>query len=190
MAKVLSIFGVLFGIFLLFFFTPRLFLHTGSISSAHDAGATPVNPKPTLSATQEDDLAAEQAALAGAQTFYTVDYQQGMQAWLDRLCSVSTGTGCDIYQNVIAPKLWDGFDQAKTVTTAQASAVAKVAAQVADSRNNSPMQVWRLQVHLSAPWPQQKVPELDFPALSLVIKENGAWKFERFLTEEEAQALQ
>jgi hypothetical protein len=189
MAKGLSILIVLIGILLLVLFGPRLFSHAGLISSAHAAAATPVNPTPIMSATQEEDQAAEQAALAGAQAFYTVDYRQGMQAWLDRLCSVSTATGCDIYQNMIAPKLWDGFEQAKTVTTAQASAEAKVADQIAASRDNAPMQLWRLQVHLSAPWPQQKVPRLDFPALALVIKENGAWKFERFLTEEEAQVL-
>jgi hypothetical protein len=31
----------------------------------------------------------------------------------------------------------------------------------------------------------QKDPQTTFPALALVVKENGAWKFERFLTEDE-----
>jgi hypothetical protein len=47
------------------------------------------------------------------------------------------------------------------------------------------MQIWRLQIQLSAPWPMQSPPQTTFTALALVVKENGAWKFERFLTEDE-----
>ena len=58
-----------------------------------------------------------------------------------------------------------------------------------DYNLNAPMQVWRLTIRLSSPWPMQKEPITDFPALALVIKESGTWKFERFLTEEELQAF-
>jgi hypothetical protein len=51
------------------------------------------------------------------------------------------------------------------------------------------MQVWRMNIQLSSPWPMQKEPITDFPALALVINESGTWKFERFLTEEELQAF-
>jgi hypothetical protein len=47
------------------------------------------------------------------------------------------------------------------------------------------MQVWRLQIELSNPWPIQKEPQTVFSALALVIQEQGEWKFERFLTDEE-----
>jgi len=52
-----------------------------------------VHNVPTLSATAlagQEDNAARDAALAGAQAFYSVDYQKGQKAWLDKLCSVST----------------------------------------------------------------------------------------------------
>ena len=58
-----------------------------------------------------------------------------------------------------------------------------------DPLGNVPQQVWRLGIQLSAPWPIQKQPLTSFPALALVAWENGAWKFERFLTEDEANAL-
>lgn len=64
MAKVISILGVLIGVVLVIFLRPHLFSHEGSISisSAHAAAATLVDPTPTLSATQENDQEARVAA--------------------------------------------------------------------------------------------------------------------------------
>jgi len=136
-----------------------------------------------------EDAAAREAALAGAQAFYTVDYAAGQQKWLDQLCSVSTQAGCIVYQNVIIPNLWGQLEAGKTVTSVDVSVQEKVQEQVASTRHNAPMQVWRLNIRLSSPWPVQKEPITEFPALALVIKENGSWKFERFLTEEEIQGI-
>ena len=136
-----------------------------------------------------DDGAAQKAATVGAQAFYTVDYQKGQQDWLDRLCSVSTQTGCIVYQNVIGPNLWSGFEQAQTKTTVKVTVQKKVDEGIAETRGNAPMQVWRLQIELSDPWPMQKEPLTVFSALALVIVEDGEWKFERFLTEEELSAF-
>jgi len=135
--------------------------------------------------TGQDDSAAQKAATAGAQAFYTVDYQKGQQAWLDQLCSLSTQTGCIVYQNVIGPNLWSSFEQAQTATTVKVTVQDKVDEQIAETRGYTPMQVWRLQIELSDPWPMQKEPQTVFSALALVIQEQGAWKFERFLTDEE-----
>jgi len=83
--------------------------------------------------------------------------------------------------------LWSQLEEGKIVTTLAVSAQEKVQEQVASTRDNAPMQVWRLNIQLSSPWSMQKEPITEFPALALVIKENGSWKFERFLTEEELQ---
>jgi len=131
------------------------------------------------------DADARDAAITGVRQFYTVDFQKGQQAWLDKLCAVSTQMGCLMDQNVIAPSLWDSFTKSKTVTTVQVTAQEKVQEQVASTRGNAPVQIWRLQIQLSAAWPMQQTPQTTFPALALVVKENGVWKFERFLTEEE-----
>jgi hypothetical protein len=153
-----------------------------------------VSVQPTQVPAQEaqsgqEDSAAQKAATAGAQAFYTVDYEKGQQAWLDQLCSVSTQTGCIVYQNVIGPNLWSGFEQGKTATTVKITVQEKVNEQIAETRGNALMQVWRLQIELSGPWPMQKEPQTVFSALALVIKEPGGWKFERFLTEEELSAF-
>ncbi|MDI6694258.1 MAG: hypothetical protein QME21_04370 [Anaerolineales bacterium] len=154
-----------------------------------NASAPPTQVPAQKAQTRQDDSAAQKAATAGAQAFYTVDYQKGQQAWLDQLCSVSTQTGCIVYQNVIGPNLWSGLEQAQTATTVKVTVQEKVDEQVADTRGDAPMQVWRLQIELSAPWPVQKEPQTVFSALALVIQEQGAWKFERFLTDEELSVI-
>jgi hypothetical protein len=150
----------------------------------------PLTQVPTkISQSGQEDAAAQKAAVAGAQAFYTMDYQKGQQAWLDRLCSVSTQTGCTVYQNVIGPNLWSDFEQGQTVTLVKVTPQEKVDEQVAETRGDAPLQVWRLQIELSDPWPMQKEPQTVFSALALVIKESGEWKFERFLTEKELSTL-
>lgn len=165
-------------------FAPQLY--GGSPAQAGEAVTT---ASPSVDPSEAGDAAARDAALAGAKAFYTVDYAAGQQHWLDQLCSVSTQTGCIVYQNVIVPNLWSQFEEGKVATTVEVSAGEKVQEQVASSRDNAPMQVWRLNIQLSSPWPMQKEPITEFPALALVIKESGTWKFERFLTDEELQAF-
>ncbi len=92
-------------------------------------------------------------------------------------------------QNVFVPSMWPQLEAAKITTSVQVSVQGKVIDQV-NPIGNVPEQVWKLAIQLSAPWPMQKQPLTSFPALALVTKENGAWKFERFLTEDEANALQ
>jgi hypothetical protein len=150
-----------------------------------NASAPPTQVPAQKAQTRQDDSAAQKAATTGAQAFYTVDYQKGQQAWLDQLCSVSTQTGCIVYQNVIGPNLWSSLEQAQTATTVKVTVQEKVDEQVAETRGDAPMQVWRLQIELSNPWPIQKEPQTVFSALALVIQEQGEWKFERFLTDEE-----
>ena len=124
------------------------------------------------------------AALAGAQAFYSVDYQDGQDVWAARLCSLSTQPACDFYQNTVAPFLWPEFEGAQTVVTAEAGDAVLLAEELAGTRENAPMQVWQVAVNLSAPWPQGDG-QTAFPAHVLVVREDAGWKFERFLLEDE-----
>ena len=165
-----------FGIYAFWRFLPGR--ETVQQAVTTDSSATPVN-----------DIVAQGAAVEGAQAFYSVDYQKGKQAWLDQLCAVSTSTGCTMDQNVFVPALWSQLEATKTITTVQVSAQEKALDQV-NPLGNVPTQVWKLGIQLSAPWPAQEQPLTSFPALALVMRENGTWKFERFLTEDEVQALE
>ncbi len=141
---------------------------------------------PMFPFTPDADQPARQAAIAGAQAFYTVDYRE-QQGWLDGLCTVSTQIGCAVDQNALAPSLWEGFEEHKTVTTVQVRAEDKILEQTLPARGNALAQVWQIQIELSAPWPQQPQPLTSFEALALVIQEQDTWKFERFLTADEAE---
>jgi hypothetical protein len=138
--------------------------------------------------TPDADQLAQASAVAGAQAFYSVDYQKGMQAWLDQLCAVSTSTGCAMDQNVFVPALWPQLEAGKTNTTVKVTVQEKVLEQVSPL-GDVPQQIWKLNIQLSAPWPAQEQPLTSFSALALVLRENSAWKFERFLTVDETQAL-
>ena len=157
--------------------------------SPAQAGEAVTTASPSVDQSEAEAAKARDAALAGAKAFYTVDYSSGQQYWLDQLCSVSTQAGCIVYQNVIVPNLWSQLEEEKIASTVEVSAQEKVQEQVASTRDNAPMQVWLLNMQLSSPWPMQKEPITEFPALALVIKEGGTWKFERFLTEEELQTF-
>lgn len=148
----------------------------------------PMSASPAVIIPGEDEQAS-QAAMAGAQAFFTLDYHAGQAAWAEHLCAVSSAAGCTMHRDVILPALWSGLETGQVVTTAEVSAEEKVAQQIGPL-GNVPMQVWRLNISLSAPWPVQNQPLTRFPALALVVRENGQWKFERFLSEEEAGAIE
>src|SRR5512140_32048 len=60
---------------------------------------------PQATSTPDIDQAAQSAALAGAQAFYTVNYQN-QQAWLEKLCAVSTESGCQVDRSILVATLW------------------------------------------------------------------------------------
>lgn len=124
------------------------------------------------------------AALAGAQAFYSVDYHDGQDVWAARLCSLSTQPACEFYQNTVAPFLWREFENAQTVVSAKAGDATLLAEETAATRRDAPMQVWRVALELSVPWPQGDG-QTSFPAHVLVVREDAGWKFERFLLEDE-----
>ena len=124
------------------------------------------------------------AALAGVETFYSVDYHDGQDVWAARLCALSTEPACDFYQNTVAPFLWPDFEASQTLVTTEASEAVMLAEEVASARGDTPMQVWQVAVNLSSPWPQGDG-QTSFPAYVLVVREESDWKFERFLLEKE-----
>jgi hypothetical protein len=140
-------------------------------------------------AAMNDDQLAQEAALAGAQAFYTVDYQ-AQQDWIEELCAISTEIGCAVDKHTLAPTLWADFIKSQTKTTAQASINRKVLEQILPTRGNARAQVWLVQIDLSGPWPQQAQPITHFEGLALVIHEQAGWKFERFLTQEESRVYE
>lgn len=135
--------------------------------------------------TPSSDSLASDAAIKGTTAFFTVDYRIGQDAWLHSLCEISSESGCAFYR-LGAAKLWERYERNRTVLTPAVSVIEKAKTQPNKSgRKNS--QVWKLAINLSAPLPGQT--KLQDDAYILVVEENGAWKFDRFLMPEEIDTL-
>jgi len=63
------------------------------------AGPTPVG------------MTAEAAARTGAETFFSVDAKLGQEAWLSKVCEISTTNGCQLTKKVFAPMMWPSIEQ-------------------------------------------------------------------------------
>lgn len=128
--------------------------------------------------TNEDSLVSTAAVNAIEQVFQ-VNYQEGKEAWLERICEVSTPAGCELF-SAGADRMWEKYVDAKSVVTAASQAAEKVA-------DNGSEQVWQMTITLSSPLPGSNKTQ-DTAYVVLAKTENG-WKFDRFLMEEEINAI-
>ena len=128
--------------------------------------------------TSEDGLASAAAASA-IENVFQVDYQEGKEAWLKRICEVSTPVGCELI-SASADRMWEKYMDAKSVVSATAQATEKVA-------ENGSEQVWQITITLSSPLPGSNKTE-DIAYVVLVKTDNG-WKFDRFLMGPEINAI-
>jgi len=124
-----------------------------------------------------DRLAAE-AAVTGTQAFFSFSSQAGKDAWLEKLCQISSKAGCNLY-TLGAARLWESLGTEPFEIQATAKAVEKV------HESKTASQVWKVEVSLSQPLPgSEKTSDTSYV---LVVEEEGSWKFERFLSPQEAQ---
>lgn len=131
-----------------------------------------------------DDRQAAEAAVNGAQAFFNFNSQTGKEAWLAELCEISTQAGCSLYK-LGTDKLWKSFGDQPFSIQAQAQAIEKVNEGKASDRKDATTQVWKVQVQLNQPLPSSE--KTSDTAFVLVVVDQGAWKFERFLTRAEAE---
>jgi hypothetical protein len=118
------------------------------------------------------------AAQHGAESFYTLDYRQSPDAWVEAICAISTEGGCSLAK-LAAPNLWESLTEAKTRAQAQVEVVGQVKTSEADGFSENPTQIWEVRITLSEPLPGQTMTE-DI-AYVAVVREEGVWKFERIL---------
>jgi len=128
--------------------------------------------------TSEDSLVSA-TAVSVIEKVFQVDYQEGKEAWLNRICEVSTPAGCQLL-SAGADSLWKKYVDAKSVVTAAAQAVDKVA-------DNGSEQVWRMTIALSSPLPGSN--KTQDAAYVVLVKTESGWKFDRFLMEAEINAI-
>jgi len=135
-------------------------------------------PAPTPTLSTEDTLASE-AIVTGVEAFFNVNYQEGKEAWLDRLCQVSTEGGC-LFVKTGSAALWERYTVSKTVTSARVIPQVKV-------KQSDTEQVWRVAVELTEPLPgSEKTRDV---AYAVAVRVGEGWKFDRFLLAQEIRAL-
>lgn len=139
--------------------------------------ASPVQLTPTPNV---DDSQSSEAIIAGIESFFNVDYQQGQEAWLDQYCAVTTESGCQ-FAKLGAASLWKKVQEAKTITSASVQPEQKV-------KHTSAEQVWRVRIQLSAPLPGSE--KTADTAYALAVRTDAGWKFDRFLMPEEIRAIE
>jgi hypothetical protein len=139
----------------------------------------PVNVQPQASPTTDIDEIASHAALNGVEAFFTIDYREGKDAWLKKVCAVSSTSGCQFLAEGIDP-LWERIETSKSIATAKVTPIEKVA-------ENSAEQVWVIAIVLSSPLPGSN--KTKDQAYVVVEKTEEGWKFDRFLMAAETQAL-
>ncbi|MFN7037924.1 MAG: hypothetical protein ACK4SN_16305, partial [Bellilinea sp.] len=118
-----------------------------------------------------------EAAIAGLTALFSVDVTTGYDAWLQSVCAVSTENGCafaELFAN------WDRVVETK--------ARSEYRVQAAELRKDlGDRQVWMVTgaIH-DLNTGEEKGGEIPV----LVVRENGEWKFDHFLFEQELQALE
>ena len=132
----------------------------------------------STSSTSEDGLSSEVAVTATQKVFH-VNYQEGKEAWLKRICKVSTPAGCELF-SAGADRMWEKYVDAKSVVTAVAQKAEKVA-------DNGSEQVWQMAINLSSPLPGSN--KTQDTAYVVLVKTDSGWKFDRFLMDAEINAI-
>lgn len=132
----------------------------------------------STASTNEDSLVSA-AAVTAIEKVFQVNYQEGKDVWLNRICELSTPAGCEVF-SVGADRMWEKYMDAKSVVTAATKAVKKVA-------DNGSEQVWRMTIMLSSPLPGSN--KTQDTAYVVLVKTESGWKFDRFLMEAEINAI-
>ena len=128
--------------------------------------------------TDENRLASS-AAVSAIEKVFQVDYREGKETWLGRICEVSTPAGCQLFSTG-AESMWQKYVDSKTIVSAQVQEAVKAA-------DNGQEQVWELAVSISSPLPGST--KIQDTAYIVLQKTDRGWMFDRFLMEPEVNIL-
>jgi len=139
----------------------------------------PLRTEHSLAASTNEDNLVSAAAVTAIEKVFQVNYQEGKEVWLNRICELSTPAGCELF-SAGADRMWEKYVDAKSVVTAASQAVEKVS-------DNGSEQVWQMTITLSSPLPGSN--KTQDTAYVVLAKTESGWKFDRFLMEAEINAI-
>ncbi len=130
------------------------------------------------------------AAVAGVETVFMLDYEEPASVWLERLCAISTKSGCQVMESFWMESIEAILATKNPRTTCSAEYVEKVDfgeetdGVGADEVFVYEWEVWKVNLSLDNPWEGAKAEDTLFVQVS---NEEGEWKFSRILFEQEAK---
>jgi hypothetical protein len=134
---------------------------------------------PNLFAQEPIGITAEAAARAGVEAFLSVDAKAGKATWIEKVCQVSTSTGCKATTEAFAPMLWPSVEKKNLRLECKATS----ASQVMAIQEPSEVEIWELKTVCSNPDTGEKN---NSTTQVIVSKTTDAdWKFERIRFDQE-----
>ena len=134
-----------------------------------------------------DDRMAREAVIQGVQAFYAFDSQTGKDVWLANLCQVMSTAGCKL-TSLGTERLWKSLGDHAFLYSAEVEVLEKVSDRPANETNKKATQVWKTRIRLNQPLPGS--PKQSDEVYTLVVTEDGQWRFERFLTPQESEQFE
>ena len=87
-------------------------------------------------------MTAEAAARTGTEVFFSVDAKLGQEAWLRKVCKISTTNGCQLAKKVFAPMMWPSIEEKSLRMSCKVTSA--VLGQEITKENSLAAQSWKL----------------------------------------------
>lgn len=115
-------------------------------------------------------------AESGVEALLTVNYEAGVDAWLEKVCAISTEEGCQIAQAMYAKGIQANLETYQVDQTCEARA-RKMVSETPAAEGNPARQIWAVEIQKSG-WGEVMT---DITAAVVVLGEDGHWVFETVL---------
>lgn len=115
-------------------------------------------------------------AEAGVEALLSVNYEAGVDAWLEKVCAISTEEGCQIARSMYAKGIQANLEMYQVDQTCEATA-RKMVSETPAAEGKPAQQIWAVEIQKSG-WGEAKT---DITAAVVVLGEDGYWVFETVL---------
>jgi hypothetical protein len=132
-------------------------------------------------AAELEDQMASDAAVVAMQLFFNIGVEEGQAAWLDGICEISTDSGCELLSTA-ADVMWVYYQYQEN--NIHISAIVFPVGKISETENE---QVWQLRILLTESLPGSN--KTENMAYVVILKEEGIWKFDRFLLKPEIDSI-
>jgi hypothetical protein len=128
-------------------------------------------------------MSAEVAARTGTEVFFSVNTKLGQEAWLRKVCEISTTNGCQLTTKVFAPMMWPSIEQKGLRLSCKVTSA--VLGQDLSKKNTLPAQSWKL----TATCTNLDTGETSNGNTTVFVSEtaDAGWKFDRVAFDQEPE---